>query len=111
MRTFKNSLLADEDIINAFEYGIEKWDIEQALKYKQELEKGRNRICENPHLAGCKKRDELVEGCLSYRVNKHHFFYKVSEDDSTILIARILHGTREFSLHVKPSYFPNPDED
>jgi len=90
MRDFKNSLLADEDLVGSFEYGLEKWGYEQALKYKNELEKGRDKIRGNPFLTNSKSREELAKDCRSYRVNHYYYFYKVSADDSTFFLPRFL---------------------
>lgn len=105
MDNFKQSRLADEDLITSFVYGLEEWGYEQAVKYKNELEKGRERICEDPFVAGSKKQDELVSGCRSYRVNNYYYFYKVSENGE-ILIARVLHESMSFPLHIRENYFP-----
>ena len=106
MRDFKNSLLADEDLVGSFEYGLEEWGYEQALKYKEELEKGRDKIRNDPFLVNSKSREELAEGCRSYRVNNYYYFYKVSNDDSSILIARVLHERMNFPDHIRKEYFP-----
>jgi len=107
MRDFKSSLLADEDLLQSFIYGIETWGEEQALKYKIELEKGRDRIRENPYLVNSKSRDELIEGCRSYRVKHYYFFYKVNGADETILFARVIRETMNFPDHLREEYFPN----
>jgi toxin ParE1/3/4 len=107
MRNFKSSLLADEDLLQSFIYGIETWGEEQALQYKRELEEGRDRILENPYLVNSKRRDDIVEGCRSYRVNHYYFFYKVNESEENIFIARILQETMNFPEHIREEYFPH----
>jgi len=106
MRKFKNSKLADTDLLESFLYGLERWEFEQAEKYKNELAKGLDQICENPFLLNSKSREELAEGCRSFRVNHYYYFYKISDDDSTVLVARVLHEKMNFPDHIRGEYFP-----
>ena len=106
MKNFKNSIFADEDLIETYVYTIETWGEEQALRYKELLDQGRNRICEDPYLLGSKAQEWLAEGCRSYRVEHHYFFYRVNEESNTIEIARVLHEQRDFPRHVTDQHFP-----
>ncbi len=106
MQSFKNSIFADEDLIQTYIYTIEKWGEEQAFKYKDLLHQGRERICEDPYLPGSRSQEILAKGCRSYRVEHHYFFYRVNEKENTIEIARILHEQRDFPRHVTDQHFP-----
>ncbi len=104
MHDFKNSLLADEDLISIFAYTIEKWDSDQALKYKQQLEKAQEEIRQDPFLTGSKASDDLAEGCRLYRAEHHYFAYRFKND--TIEIARVLHENMDFHVQMRVEYFP-----
>lgn len=106
MHAFRNSIFADEDLIEAFIYGLTVWGEEQALKYKESLEKGRERICEDPYLLGSKSQEQLAEGCRSYKVNHYYFFYRFNTENSSVDIARILRENRDFPRHVTSETFP-----
>ena len=106
MHTFKNSVFADEDLIEAFVYGLTTWGEEQALKYKEALEKGRERICEDPYLIGSKPQEKLTSGCRSYRVEHYYFFYRFNAETQTVEIAIVLRENRDFPRHVSSDSFP-----
>ena len=50
MRNFKNSILADEDLIGILDYTYDEWGIEQQAKYERQLEKGRDKIRLDPSI-------------------------------------------------------------
>ena len=104
MHVFKNSEYADEDIMSILAYTADQWDYEQALIYKRILEKGRDCILEDPYLMGSKSRDELTDGCRSFRVKHHYFMYRLKND--TVEFARILHESMDFHKQMKNTYFP-----
>ena len=103
MREFKNSILADEDLIGILDYTYDKWGIEQQAKYERQLEKGRDKIRISPSIG--KKRFDLSQGCYSYKVEHHYFFYRVRNE--VVEIARVLHESMNFPDHIREEYFPN----
>lgn len=107
MRGFRNSVFADEDLIESFVYGLTERGEEQALKYKGLLDEGRKKICNDPYLIGSKSQERLAKGCRSYRVEHCYFFYRVNEEENVIEIARVLQETRNFPEHVASDHFPN----
>lgn len=107
MRKFRNSVFADEDLIESFIYGLTEWGEEQALKYKELLDKGRKRICDDPYLIGSKSQEGLAKGCRSYRVEHCYFFYRLNEKENIIEIARVLQENRNFPEHVGDDHFPD----
>ena len=104
MLSFKNSILADEDLISIFAYTYETWDLEQAHKYKDILEKGRLALCSDPFLIGSKSRVDLADDCRIYRVEHHYFVYRLKNE--MIEIARILHENMDFHTNIRNEYFP-----
>ena len=106
MYNFKNSVLADGDIIEILSYTFDSWGEEQMREYESQLEHGRITIRQDPYLMGSKSRDDLISGCRSFRVNHHYFFYRVNEKENIIEIARILHEQMDFKLQVREEYFP-----
>lgn len=105
MLPFRNSVLADEDLIEILEYTYENWGHEQQEKYLWLLEKGRERICKDPFLINSKSRDDLATGCRSYKVEEHYFFYRVRKD--VVEVARVLHKRMDFTLQMREEYFPS----
>lgn len=106
MYSFRNSVFADEDLIEAFVYGLIKWGEEQAEEYRKLLERGRNAICADPYLLGSKSQEKLAHGCRSYRVGHYYYFYRVNEAEQIVEISRVLRETRDFPRHVSDDYFP-----
>ena len=106
MYSFRLSAYADQDIYEIIDYTIDVWDMDQALCYVELIDLGRERIQKSPYLETSKEREELAKGCRSYRVEHHYFFYRVNEEDKAIEIARILHKSRHFPIHVSDEFFP-----
>lgn len=106
MHSFKLSVDADQDIYDILDYTLDKWGMDQAVNYTDEIDQGREKIQHDPYLLGSKSQEILSKGCRSYKVNHHYFFYRVNEKESTIEIARILHETADFPRHVSDKHFP-----
>ncbi|SHJ17189.1 ParE toxin of type II toxin-antitoxin system, parDE [Rubritalea squalenifaciens DSM 18772] len=104
MADYKLSLLAEEDLISIYAYTYETWGIEQLDTYKGYLTKALEEITADPFGIGSKSRDDLAEGCRTYRVQHHYYVYRVK--NSTVETARVLHEYMDFHLQTKESYFP-----
>lgn len=80
---------AVEDLTNIWEYTIETWSEPQADNYYNMLIASCQKITENPRLLGL-KYEEIADGLLGYRANKHIIFYRILTNED-ILVIRILH--------------------
>lgn len=90
---------AKEDIAGILDYTIDKWGIEQAVKYQLLIDAGIEKISSNPFSAVSQeiKRDNKVP-MWYLRVSKHHIYYTVGDD--VIVIIRVLHEQMKRSLHI-----------
>ena len=103
MSSSRLSKLADADLLSIFRYTIETWGAEQVPLYLSLLESARDRIAADPFTLGSKSREDLAEGCRTYRVEKHYFVYRIKND--TVEIGRILHQAMGFESQVEDQIF------
>ncbi len=103
MSSSRLSKLADTDLLSIFHYTIETWSPEQVPVYLSLLNSARDRIAADPFTAGSKSREDLAEGCRTYRVEKHYFIYRTKND--TVEIGRILHQAMDFESPVEEQVF------
>lgn len=80
---------AVDDLTNIWEYTVNTWSEEQADNYYKMLIASCQKITESPRLLGL-KYEEIAEGLLGYRSNKHIIFYRILPNED-ILVIRILH--------------------
>lgn len=90
------SEIADEDLVNIFDYTMDEFGFDQAEKYLFEIDDIFQNLIINPQLG--KTRNEIKQGLHSFPKDNHVIFYRISEDH--IRIVRILHGSRDI-----PNYF------
>ena len=82
---------ADNDLSEMYDFTIEKFGTDQAIKYLSELEELFYVICTNPHTG--RTRNEIRKGLRSSSYVSHVVFYRVIE--KRIRIVRVLHATRD----------------
>lgn len=80
---------AVEDLTNIWEYTVDAWSEQQADSYYHMLIESCRKLADNPKLFGL-KYDDVAEGLLGYRANKHIIFYRILASGD-ILVIRILH--------------------
>lgn len=103
MSNYCLSQRAKEDLLDIFLYTLEFWGEDQAPAYQKLVTTAMQRIAENPFTAGSKALDEIMQGCRTFRCGKHFLIYRVQS--SQVAIARILHESMDFSLHVGEETF------
>ena len=103
MSNSRLSKLADADLLSIFHDTIEKWGPEQVPAYLSLLDSARDRIAADPFTLGSQSRDDLAEGCRTYRVEKHYFVYRIK--NGTVEIGRILHQAMDFESQVEDEVF------
>ena len=89
---------ADNDLGDIFDYTVDKFGLEQAIKYVSGLEDVFKNICCNQELG--RLRDEIWKGLRSVSKESHTVFYRILED--RIRIVRILHGSRDVMKFLPP---------
>lgn len=78
-----------EDLTDIWLYTRKEWSEDQADKYYYSLLDICQEVAENPNIA--KHYNEIAQGLLGIRANKHIVFFRVLSK-SEIEIIRILHG-------------------
>lgn len=89
MAKYRLTRKAKIDLIEIWDYTVKTWSRNQAESYYSQLIESFTFITNEPE-AG-KDFSEVKNGLRGLRVGKHIVFYQV-ENESTILIIRILHG-------------------
>jgi toxin ParE1/3/4 len=82
---------ADNDLGEIFDYTVEKFGKEQAIKYLSGFEDVFQNLLNNPQSG--RERKEIRNGLRSISNQSHIIFYRILED--RIRIVRILHASRD----------------
>ena len=89
---------AEEDLYRIWEYTVDTWSEEQADKYYAILVSAFDEIASAENKPG-KSYDEVFPGLKSYHIRRHMIFYLIQEN-SRILIVRILHEKMDYPRHL-----------
>ena len=98
MADFRLSTRAAADLGGIARYTIETFGVEQARRYRDELEACFRNLVENPRLG--RSAERLRPGLRRFEHRSHAVFYMQNEDG--ILIVRILHARMDASRGVRP---------
>ena len=82
---------ADRDLEEIFDYSVEKFGLDQTVKYLMELESVMIHLTEHPETGMV--RDEIKIGLRSFPISSHIVFYRALDDH--IRIVRVLHASRD----------------
>lgn len=96
MRPLKGYLLseaADRDLEDIFDYTLNRFGTDQAVRYLIELETIFLKLTTHPGMG--KNRNEIRRGLKSFPKFSHVIFYRLRENH--IFIVRVLHGSRDVS--------------
>ena len=94
-RNFLVRQAADDDLLDIFVYGCEKFGIDTAEAYIYALEAGFQRLTEHPKLG--RSIDQTMAGIRALPVVSHVIYYQVT--GSAIDIIRILHKSMLAERH------------
>jgi toxin ParE1/3/4 len=83
VKKYKLTPAAKEDLIDVWNYTLEKWGLPQAEKYLLGIETQLEKLADNPDLG--KHRREIHSGYYSFPVNKHVVFYLKAVDHIQII--------------------------
>ena len=95
-RSFQVHQAADNDLLDIFAYGCEKFGANTAEAYVYRLEAGFRQLTEHPKLD--RSIEQTIEGVRALPVVSHVIYYQVT--DTTIDIIRILHKSMLPERHV-----------
>ena len=92
---------AESDIRKILQWTAERFGLAQAQMYGETLTRAIQALTAGPHVAGSRRRDEIVEGLVTLHVarggrkGRHLVLYRVgnSGDRSTIDVLRLLHDS------------------
>ncbi|MEX0731090.1 MAG: type II toxin-antitoxin system RelE/ParE family toxin [Aquisalimonadaceae bacterium] len=78
---------AESDLIGIWVYTCEKWGVDQADKYLDQLEAGMKQLINHPPLGA--NYAHVLPGYRRLQVEHHAVFYQLL--DSEVLVVRVLH--------------------
>jgi len=87
---YRTTRAADEDLIQAFLDGIQKFDVRQAQRYREALEYVFELIVDTPRLG---RRVHGQDARRSFHHGRHIIIYSIEDDG--ILIERVFHDAMD----------------
>jgi toxin ParE1/3/4 len=84
------------DLEAVAEYTIERFGIEQARRYRDDLRACFDQLLDNPRLG--RRAEEFSPGLRRYEHKSHTIFYRT--DDSDLFIVRVLHHRMDLARHL-----------
>lgn len=95
MTRFVLSPAAQKDVDEIWDYTAEKWGVDQAEKYTQDIRDA----CFGLAAGKLKSRTvDIKQGYLKYAVGSHIVYFRYSDTDLSII--RILHKSRDTRRHL-----------
>ncbi len=95
MAKYRFSRRAATDLEAIAEYTIERFGIEQARRYRNELRTCFAQLADNPRLG--RRAEQLSTGLRRYEHRSHLIFYQVT--GAQVLIVRVLHYRMDVTRH------------
>jgi len=96
MDEIHKQVAAEDDLVAIWRYSLERWGIEQADRYLDELDEGIEALAGKPCLGSdC---GHIRAGYRRLRIRHHSVYYRLSS--SRIEIVRVLHECMEPDRHL-----------
>ena len=95
---FEISEKAQRDLIDIWEYTLEKWSLVQADRYFEILVNGISEICNHPDLG--KSYENIRKDYFGFNLKSHIIFYRIKNKE-TIETMRILHQRMDLQNRIK----------
>lgn len=96
MRKIRKHSLAENDLIDIWEYGFAQWGAQQADKYLDELDERIALLAEQPEMGSM--RHYVRDGYRMLLINSHAVYYRVTS--TAIHIIRVLHSRMDPERHL-----------
>ncbi|MCB1096089.1 MAG: type II toxin-antitoxin system RelE/ParE family toxin [Verrucomicrobiae bacterium] len=93
---------AEQDLESIYTYTVKHHGLNQLDIYAGKIDRAIDEITQDPMRLHNKARDDLLEGCRSYRV-EHYLFYRVRS--GRVEIGRVLHEAMNFEAHISDEVF------
>ena len=97
MADFRLSPHAEADLAEIADYTIETFGIEQARRYRDDLEACFRNLAENPLLG--RSAEWLSPGLRRFEHRSHAVFY--TQEEEGVLVVRILHAGMDVPRHLR----------
>lgn len=98
MYHYELSKEADKDLDELFDYTVEQFGMDQAIRYVSSFERVFERLCSQPKSG--RLRVEIRKGLRSVSPISHTVFYRNMEN--RIRIVRVLHSSRDIIKFIPP---------
>lgn len=98
MAMFVLSERARKDLVDIWQYTLDHWSEEQAVRYYNKLMDGCEYIAINPDTAG-RSYEEVRPNLRGMLCERHIIFYRIVSENK-IRIVRILHGKMDYPKHL-----------
>lgn len=95
MAEFRLSSHAAADLAEIADYTIERFGIEQARRYRDDLEKCFQNLAENPTLG--RSVEQVAPKLRRFEHQSHVVFY--AQEEGGVLIVRVLHASMDAPRH------------
>jgi toxin ParE1/3/4 len=96
-RRYVLSPAAQADLEQIWEYSCERWSDEQAEKYVREIQRGIERIVDDPLIG--RPCEEVRAGYRRHAVGSHALYYRIASGD-LIDVVRVLHQRMDVDRHL-----------
>lgn len=88
---------AQRDLEGIFDYTVERWGLEQALRYTEAIAGACALLAEQPdHGLAC---DAIRSGYRSWRVERHRIYYRPAPYG--VAVVRVLHERMDVPRHLR----------
>ena len=95
MAEYRLSSRAEADLAEIADYTVDTFGIEQARRYRDELESCFQTLAANPMIG--RSADELGSNLRRYEHQSHIVFYLLS--DHGVFVVRVLHQRMDYAIH------------
>jgi toxin ParE1/3/4 len=99
MREIRISEAAESDFINIWATTFDKWGMDQADRYLDDIDRSLKSLAENPFLGP--ECSELLIGARRLLTGRHLAFYEVSEAANYVI--RVLHQSMDVQQQLRAS--------
>ncbi|MGH1456151.1 MAG: type II toxin-antitoxin system RelE/ParE family toxin [Alphaproteobacteria bacterium] len=98
MLRIEKSHLAEQDLLNIWLYSFERWSLEHADRYLDEIELGLITLSSNAEIGIAS--DDIKHGYRRFHVNHHFIWYKIVSDE-VVYIVRVLGEDMDYRTHIE----------
>jgi toxin ParE1/3/4 len=96
--SYRLSRLAERDLEEIYEYTVNRWSVDQAIRYIANIRAAIAGLVEGSKVG--RKRGDLPEGYLARRVGSHLIIFR---ETNLILVVRVLHTSMDAPRHLTAS--------